>query len=102
MYDIKKQFARLLRHESTEEEKIVWKMLRNRKYRNLKFRRQHVIDGFVIEIDGKIHDKQKDYDKLRQSLIETKGFRFIRITNKQLRDDEFILYRMLDKYCVQL
>jgi len=88
-------------------------MLRNRKYRNLKFRRQHVIDGFVvdfychelslvIEIDGKIHDKQKDYDKLRQSLIETKGFRFIRITNKQLRDDEFILYRMLDKYCVQL
>jgi len=93
MYDIKKQFARLLRHESTEEEKIVWKMLRNRKYRNFKFRRQHVIDGFVvdfychelslvIEIDGKIHDKQKDYDKLRQSLIETKGFRFIRITNK--------------------
>ena len=73
MYYKKKLFARELRKESTPAEKIVWEHLRNRKFNNLKFRRQHVIHGFVIdfychelslalEIDGDVHLKQKDYD----------------------------------------
>jgi very-short-patch-repair endonuclease len=72
----KKTFARNLRKEATSEEKKVWNALRNRKVLNLKFRRQHVIEGFVvdfychelrlaIEIDGKIHKRQKEYDELR-------------------------------------
>ncbi len=51
---------------------------------NLKFRRQHVIEGFVvdfychdlrlaIEIDGKVHDRQREYDEIRQTLIEGEG-----------------------------
>jgi very-short-patch-repair endonuclease len=70
MQYIKKEFSRNLRRESTPEEKKVWNALRNRKYNNYKFRRQHVIEGFVvdfycqklnlaIEIDGKIHERQK-------------------------------------------
>jgi very-short-patch-repair endonuclease len=106
MHYIKKTFARSLRKEATVEEKKVWEVLRNRKLQNLKFRRQHVIEGFVvdfycreihlaIEIDGKVHDKQKDYDMHRQRLIEERGVNFIRITNEEINKDiEFILAKI--------
>ena len=98
MYYRKKVFARRLRKEQTAEERIVWSRLRNRGLMNLKFRRQHVIEGFIVdfychearlavEIDGKIHEKQKDYDMARQALIEEKGVRFVRITNEEVNLD---------------
>ena len=66
MHYNKKIFARELRKNFTPEEKKVWEVLKNRNFNNLKFRRQHVLQGFVvdfychelklaIEIDGKIH-----------------------------------------------
>ncbi len=102
MTHIKKEFARRLRKEATKEEKIVWEVLRNRKYLNLKFRRQHVVEGFVVDffcyeldlavgIDGKIHEMQKEYDELRQNIIEEKGIKFIRVTNEEIRKDVNIL-----------
>ena len=109
MQQIKKTFARNLRHESTPEEKKVWNVLRNRKFHNYKFRRQHVIEGFVvdfyceklhlaIEIDGKIHERQKDYDELRQQLIEEKGIKFIRITNEEINKDIRILFSKISEF----
>lgn len=102
MQYIKKVFARSLRKEQTPEEEIVWNLLRNRKFINLKFRRQHDIEGFIVdfychelrlavEIDGGVHDKQKDYDELRQELIENKGIRFVRVTNDEIKKDVNIL-----------
>lgn len=103
---IKKVFARELRKEQTPEEAIVWEQLRNRKFMDLKFRRQHVIEGFVvdfychqlrlaIEIDGAVHNKQKDYDALRQMLIESKDIRFIRVTNDEVHQDINILLKRI-------
>ena len=54
-----------------------------------------MIEGFVldfycpehkvgIEVDGGIHLKRKDYDKLRQEVIESEGITVIRISNKEL------------------
>ena len=88
--------ARQLRKDSTKEEEIVWNLLRNRKFMNLKFRRQHVINGFVldfycaelklaIEIDGPIHDDRREYDKARQQLIEQRGLTFTRISNDDVK-----------------
>jgi len=99
---IKKQFSRQLRKEATPEEVKVWEVLRGRRFMNLKFRRQHVIEGFVvdfychdlrlaIEIDGKVHDRQREYDELRQTLIEEKGYRFVRVTNEEVNMDITIL-----------
>jgi very-short-patch-repair endonuclease len=99
---IKKIFSRNLRHESTPEEIKVWNVLRNRKFFKYKFRRQHVIEGFVVdfychelrialEIDGKIHEKQKEYDELRQKIIEERGINFVRVTNKEINTDIQIL-----------
>ena len=103
---IKKVFSRELRKEQTPEEAIVWEQLRNRKFMDLKFRRQHVIEGFVvdffcnklrlaIEIDGAVHNKQKDYDALRQMLIESKDIRFIRVTNDEVHRDINILLKRI-------
>ncbi len=99
---IKKEFARNLRREQTPEEAIVWMHLRNRKFMDLKFRRQHVIEGFVVdfycyklrlavEIDGPVHKSQKEYDELRQILIENKGIRFIRVSNDEVNRNINIL-----------
>jgi very-short-patch-repair endonuclease len=103
MHFNKKTFAGNLRYESTPEEKKVWNALRNRKFHNYKFRRQHVIEGFVVdfycqklrlavEVDGKIHERQKEYDELRQQLIEEKGIKFIRITNEEINKDIEIVF----------
>ena len=91
----KVEFARELRKKSTPPEVIVWEQLRDRRFLGLKFRRQQIIMGFVVdfycaelnlalEVDGKIHEQQKEYDANRQKLIEQKGIRFIRITTTEM------------------
>lgn len=108
MKEIKKTFARRLRKEQTKAEKIVWELLRNRKFKKYKFRRQHVIEGFVldfyshelrlgIEVDGGIHLRRKDYDQLRQEVIESKGIYIIRITNKEIKQNKRSILKKLEK-----
>ncbi len=101
----KREFARQLRQDQTVAEEKVWQLLRNNQFMGLKFRRQHVIEGFVvdfyceehrlaIEIDGGIHNMaiRKDYDALRQMELESKGVQFIRITNEEFAKNEAVLF----------
>ena len=94
----KRDFARQLRNEQTPSEEKVWSLLRDRRLFGLKFRRQHVIEGFVvdfycherklaIEVDGGIHKKRKEYDKLRQVEIEAKDITVIRVNNEDIEDN---------------
>ena len=98
MKDIKKRFARELRKDQTRAEEVVWKLLRNRRYLEFKFRRQHVVEGFVIdffckelrlgiEVDGGIHLNRKEYDGIRQMIIESEGIRIIRVSNAEIKKD---------------
>ena len=68
--------------------------MRNKKTGH-KIRRQHVIDNFitdfvclpkkvVIEIDGEIHIRQKEYDALRTNTLNEKGYKVIRFTNAEV------------------
>src|SRR2546429_1333454 len=79
--------ARELRRELTIAERKVWQMLRNRRMLGLKFRRQHVIAGFIVdfycaelrlvlEIDGSGHSggAQSDYDAARTANLEARGY----------------------------
>jgi very-short-patch-repair endonuclease len=63
--------------------------------RGVKFRRQYILRGFVldfycpdfklgIELDGAIHNKQRDYDKARDDLIKDLGITIIRINNEDI------------------
>ena len=62
--------AKELRQNMTPAEKILWQYLRAERFHNLKFRRQQIIEGFivdfychslrlVIEVDGEIHEHQQ-------------------------------------------
>jgi len=110
------QTARLLRQRMTAEEKLLWRNLRGHKLNGYKFRRQHPIiyqkfekvTGFyvgdfycsskktIIELDGKIHEfeDQKEYDKVRDKLINEFGIRILRIKNDELKKLSVVLRKI--------
>ncbi len=72
---------------------MLWQQLRDRKFQNLRFRRQYPYRNFVIdfycaehhlalEIDGAIHNdpKQRAHDIDRQLVLESEGIHFIRVS----------------------
>ncbi|XFA72043.1 DUF559 domain-containing protein [Thermosynechococcaceae cyanobacterium Okahandja] len=84
------EVARRLRKEQTKSEKILWQALRGAQLDGRKFRRQQPIGSFVVdffcaserlivEVDGSVHDSQKELDEERQRLLESLGLRFVRL-----------------------
>jgi len=106
MSKIKIQIAREFRKQPTKSEKLMWQVLRNRRFRNLKFRRQHLIEGYLldfychelrlaIEIDGPIHSRQIADDQVRQKLIEHFNIKFFRVKSSEVEQDlEGVLKRL--------
>ena len=87
--------AKILRENMTNCEKLLWEKLKLKQVCGLKFRRQHPIDFFivdfychearlVIEIDGKIHDKQREYDDGRSAEMEKYFIKVIRFKNSEV------------------
>jgi very-short-patch-repair endonuclease len=85
--------ARELRRRHTEAEAALWKRIRNRRLLGYKFRRQHVLGGhivdfycrealLIIEVDGAIHDRQREADALREQYLELQGVRILRLRNE--------------------
>jgi len=77
------QRAKDLRREMTPAKKILWKELWANKL-GIHFRRRQVIQGFivdfychraglVIEVDGDIHDLQKEEDERREEALSPAG-----------------------------
>lgn len=92
------QVARDLRNIETEAEKLLWQVLRNRKFFGLKFRRQvpfdkKILDFYciskkiIIEIDGEYHDFHQQEDRMRDEYFANKGYRTLRIRNKEIFGD---------------
>ena len=71
-------------------------------------RRQHIIDSYIsdfvclrkkliIEIDGKIHLKQKEFDQLRTLRLNDCGFEVIRFTNEEVNENpELVAQKIKD------
>ena len=89
------QAARKLRKNLTPAEAILWQALRNKQLEGLRFRRQHPVGNFildfycpacklVVEIDGKIHDRQIDYDNARTTKLAEHGYKVLRFSNEQV------------------
>jgi len=89
------QAAKLLRENMTEYESILWERLKGKQIDGFRFRRQHPIDFFiadfychqarlVVEIDGGIHEKKKEYDEGRTAEMEKFGIKVIRFSNDQI------------------
>ena len=93
-----RQFARQLRRQATKPEDALWSLLRNRQLDGLKFRRQAPLLGYtvdficidrklIVEIDGRQHRWEADYDAARTGEIERHGFKVIRFSNAEVVDD---------------
>jgi very-short-patch-repair endonuclease len=91
-------FARTLRRQSTKPEDILWDLLRARRLDGLKFRRQAPLLGYtvdflcferklVVELDGRQHVVERDYDAARSEEIERHGFMVIRFGNETVLND---------------
>ncbi|MBT7041693.1 MAG: DUF559 domain-containing protein, partial [Bacteroidetes bacterium] len=48
----------------------------------------------IIELDGKIHDFQMEYDQDREAVLKNLGYRIIRFKNKELGDINLVLDRV--------
>ena len=89
--------ARELRRPMTPQEARLWQHLRSKQLYGIKFRRQHLLDRFildffcyqhqlVIEVDGGHHaqPEQQDYDLARTEWLEGRGLKVIRFTNRDI------------------
>ena len=107
----KKNLARYLRKNLSTGEKILWELLRRKNFEGLRFRRQHPIDNyivdfyckeenFIIEVDGPLHDNEesKIKDKIRQTYLENKGYRMMRIKERELNGDPDIILKEIKKF----
>ena len=98
-------FAKTMRHNSTDAEHLMWQLLRAKRFMNLKFRRQHVIKpyivdfycheiGLVIELDGSQHgtDDAIEYDAERSNFLETLDLSVVRYWNHDALSTNVIAY----------
>lgn len=99
------QRVREFRKNPTSTEVILWQLLRNRRLNGYKSVRQHPIQvlfkdeiryyiadfychekRLIIEVDGKIHDYQMEYDEYRTFVISQLGINVYRIKNEEVCD----------------
>ena len=101
--------AKAMRRNMTPAERCFWNAVRANKIEGMHFHRQQVIDGFiadfycgdqrlVVEIDGGIHETQKDYDNKRETILKKNGLRIIRFSNQEVINDIDLVIQKLKKY----
>jgi len=92
-----KVFARKLRREQTDAERILWLRLKSKQLQGAKFRRQQPIGPYivdfvsfekklVIEIDGAQHNKDEmiKKDNTRTVRLRRDGFRVLRFWDNEV------------------
>ncbi|MBN1377833.1 MAG: DUF559 domain-containing protein [Gammaproteobacteria bacterium] len=91
-------FAKALRSQSTDARRLLWHYLRARRLDGFKFRRQLVIEPYIvdfvcldarliIEADGGQHGDQRKYDNQKTAYLETRGYRVLRFWNHEILTD---------------
>ena len=91
--------ARGMRREMTEPETRLWLQLRAKRFADVKFRRQKVIQNeqnryivdfaandpkLVIELDGDTHAGREAYDVARTKFLEAEGYSVVRFLNSDV------------------
>ena len=91
-----KDKRRFLRRNMTSAERIIWDELRKYKL-GFKFRRQFSIGNYIldfycpqkrlaIEIDGEVHQFQKEYDHVREVFLEEYNINILRFKNSEVKN----------------
>jgi very-short-patch-repair endonuclease len=90
--------AKELRREMTPAERRLWNRLRANRLDGWHFRRQQIIDGFivdfychkaglVIEVDGPIHAKRKTEDAERTLALSVRDLKIVRFNNREVMNN---------------
>jgi len=95
-----RNFARKRRKKSTDAEKRLWRLLRDRRFEDFKFRRQYpsgiyfldfycVEAKLAVELDGGGHGfpDQRAKDEAREEFFASKGIKVLRFWNHQMRGE---------------
>src|SRR5690348_6938398 len=92
------KIVRRLRRDMTHAERVLWRLLRDRRLSGIKFRRQQPIDSYVvdfvcfshrlvIEVDGGQHAAVDTYELRRTAHLERGGFRILRFWNNEVLEN---------------
>jgi very-short-patch-repair endonuclease len=102
-----KEITRVLRHNATKYEVILWRYLRKKQLEGRKFLRQHAIiydsigsehffyvpdfycesEKLAIELDGEIHRFTKKRDVNRDATLNELGIKVLRFRNEEVTSD---------------
>ncbi|AWG21279.1 methionine synthase [Flavobacterium faecale] len=96
-YGLLKDFAKKMRNEPTDAERVLWRELSGKQLEGYKFRRQHIIGDYIadfvclqenviIEVDGLIHQLPENFasDEERTKWLNSEGYQVIRFTNDEV------------------
>ena len=113
-YDILKRYADENRKNPTEAEAVLWDVLKGNGL-DVKFRRQHIIEDFIvdfycnekkltIELDGGYHNvpEQMKSDAERSARLKELGYTEIRFTNEQVLCDFDSTIAEIERVCKSL
>lgn len=92
-----KDFAKQLRQNMTDAERLLWKHLRAHRLKGHKFRRQHPVGPYVVdflnigamlvvEADGGQHNESAG-DAKRDAWLQSQGFRILRFWNNEIMNE---------------
>jgi very-short-patch-repair endonuclease len=108
------EFARRMRHASTEAERLMWWILTSDEFKQHKFRRQHPIANFiadfyshrlilVVEVDGGYHldTAQKEFDDFRDEDMGQLGIPVLRFTNDDVKHRSGMVISKLRNYIAE-
>lgn len=95
-YQLLKELQLDRKKKTTEAERILWNQLKTKQL-GVKFRRQHIIDEFIvdfvclskkliIEVDGGYHQKpqRKEVDAMRTQILTDLGYKVMRFKNERV------------------
>ena len=106
----KLDFAKQLRSNQTEVEKILWFHIRAKRLHGIKFKRQQIIGNYIvdfvsfekkliIELDGGQQNEQTNLtkDQIRTKYLENLGFRVLRFWNNDVYNHIDIILEVILK-----
>lgn len=105
------KYAKSLRQNATDAEKILWHHLRARQIEGIKFRRQQPIENYivdfvsfetrlVVELDGGQHAGDKKKDQQRDRFLNDNGFRVLRFWNHEVSENIDGVLQEIRKACL--
>jgi very-short-patch-repair endonuclease len=108
-----KHLARMLRQQSTDAERMLWKYLRAHRMAGYKFNRQVVIEPYIVdfacleaklilEADGGQHLEQVEGDLERSVFLESLGYSVMRFWNHEILRDIHTVLELMHSYLIEV